>query len=178
MTARSMLFLQLKSPSLTSWSPTGFPVVGNVKWQHQRFQKEQACVYNTQKLCRTEMVPEEYKNKSKKITSWDVQGVPYTHAWCDIHTCFVKHKCTLIHSCVLWLHLSACLCWIDKHNPSVFACSIEKKGKAKPEGGWGVWEWERHTNAKKLERGRTLKCMGALASSDKAHNTPASNLIK
>lgn len=42
-----------------------------------------------------------------------------THAHTVPHTVF-------IHSCVLWLLLSACLCWIYQCNPSVFACSIEK----------------------------------------------------
>lgn len=38
-------------------------------------------------------------------------------------------------------------------------------------------ERERETTAKQWKRG-TLKCIGALASSDKTHNTPASNSIK
>lgn len=104
----------------------------------------------------------------RRTSSWTCSHtVWHTHP----HTHFFKHKCTRTHSCVLWLCLSACLCWIYQHNPSVFACSIEK-------WGGGMREWGNEREREKWERGWTLKCMGALASSDKAHNTPASNLIK
>lgn len=124
MTTSGILFLQLKSPSLSwsslpSWSPTGIPAVGNVGWRRQRLQRK-VCIKNPRECSGSEnpcteghTITEECKNNAKN-SYLDVQVAEHAHTLFDIHTRthFFKHKCMLTHSCVLWLCLSACLCWI------------------------------------------------------------------
>lgn len=138
MATSGMLFLQLKSrfvsqSSLSSWSPTGRPTsaVGNVTWHRQRL--AEGAQHHVQRDTCARMT----KQTNPRL---HMQVMKHAHTLSQCPHAVFSNTCMLTHYCVLWLSISACLCWIYHHNPSVFACSMEKwKKKNKLEAGEGHW---------------------------------------